>query len=236
MKRVWAIAIVFILMVSLCGCVRTELSEQEKKLMIQHCESIVKDYVKEKGYKIVESHKGDEYDEEEDEDEDGILSSDYVIQMSDDWFIEVDIYCLEKVFVTIQLENTAYYAYNTYWDDDWYEEWYEEWVEDEDEEWEDDDEVWNKELNRRLRERFTINRISQVRDEDVESVLELYNAMGRKKHSVQKIVDYVHRFDGEQEETDSVSFLLSDWNYGFVREEESGYFEVCLSLRDCVNF
>lgn len=210
MKRVLAVSMMFLLLMGLYGCRVRELSEKDMQQIVKQCETVIENYVKQNGYKIIQ--KDNQYEGQE---------SDFLLQIGDDWFINVSVFASEQVYVDVNLENAAYLSE---WDDYW----------DDDDDWDDgdDDDIWEEEQRGDLKQRFTINPVSQMGEKEITSVLQLYNALGRKKHTPEKIIDYVHRFDEESEADDEVSFPLSDWHYGFFRLEDEGMTAVCLSLYD----
>lgn len=217
MKKGIAISLLAVLLLGLVGCRRQELTAEDKQRIMKQCDTIVRQYAKSKGYKITDYDLDNTDEEGKDE-----PYAEYALQINEDWFMEVEIDCFFQAAVSISLENTAYYANISFWDDEL--EFYEE----------DDD--WEEKIKSHLKELFTINDVSQVRDEDVESVLVLYNMLAKKKHSSEKIINYVHRFDGEKEECDSVSFFMSDWCYGFERYYDEELPQVCVTLSDNIDY
>lgn len=212
MKRVLAVGMMFVLLMGLCGCGVRKLSEKDMQQMVKQCETVIENYAEKNGYKIIQKRNWDEGGEYY-----------FLLQINDDWFINVDVFSSEQVYVNVNLENAAYLSeWDDYWDDD------DDW--DDDDIWDDD--IWEEEQRGDLKQRFTINPVSQMGEKEITSVLQLYNALGRKKHAADKIIDYVHRFDEESEVDDEVYFPFSDWYYGFFRSDDEGMTAVCLSLYD----
>ncbi len=214
MKRILAVSMVFLLLAGLCGCGVRQLSQEDMRQIVKQCETVIEKYADKNGYKIIQRNNEGMGESEE---------SDFLLQINDDWFISVSVFSEEQVYVNVNLENTAYLSdWDDYWaeDDDW-----------EEDDWNDGD-TWEEEQRGDLKQRFTNYSTSQMGEKEIISVLQLYNALGRKKHVAEKIIEYVHRFDEENEVDDEVSFLLSDWYYRFFCSKEEGMTAVCLSLYD----
>lgn len=158
MKRVLAVSMMFLLLMGLYGCRVRELSEKDMQQIVKQCETVIENYVKQNGYKIIQ--KDNQYEGQE---------SDFLLQIGDDWFINVSVFASEQVYVDVNLENAAYLSE---WDDYW----------DDDDDWDDgdDDDIWEEEQRGDLKQRFTINPVSQMGEKEITSVLQLYNALGRK--------------------------------------------------------
>ena len=223
MKRILAVSMVFLLLAGLCGCGVRQLSQEDMRQIVKQCETVIEKYADKNGYKIIQRNNEGMGESEE---------SDFLLQINDDWFISVSVFSEEQVYVNVNLENTAYLSdWDDYWDDD-----DDYWDEDDwdDDDWDDGDDTWEKEQSGDLKQRFTNYPISQMGEKEIMRVLKLYNALGRKKHTSEQIIQYVHRFDEESEVDDGVSFPLSDWYYEFFRSNDGGMTAVCLSLYDRV--
>ena len=224
MKRILAVSMVFLLLAGLCGCGVRQLSQEDMRQIVKQCETVIEKYADKNGYKIIQRNNEGMGESEE---------SDFLLQINDDWFISVSVFSDEQVYVDVNLENAAYLSeWDDYWgdddeygdDDDW----------DDDDDWEDGDDTREKEQRGDLKQRFTVAPDSQMGEKEITSVLELYNALGRKKHAPEKILEFVHRYDEENEADSEVSFPLSDWYYEFFRSNDGGMTAVCLSLYDRV--